>query len=32
MEGSKSEWQEFANREKIQAQNFLKSATKDGMK
>jgi len=32
MEGSKSEWQEFANREKIQAQNFLKSATKAGVK
>ena len=31
MEGSKSEWQEFANREKIQAQNFLKSATKAGV-
>ena len=32
MEGSKSEWQEFANREKVQAQNFLKSATKAGVK
>lgn len=32
MEGSKSEWQEFANREKVQAQNFLKSATKSGVK
>jgi uncharacterized protein YbjT (DUF2867 family) len=32
MEGSKSEWQEFANREKLQAQNFLKSATKAGVK
>jgi len=31
MEGSKSEWQEFANREKIQAQNFLKSAKKVGV-
>lgn len=32
MEGSKSEWQEFANREKVQAQNFLKSATKADVK
>jgi nucleoside-diphosphate-sugar epimerase len=28
MEGSKREWQEFANREKVQAQNFLEAATK----
>jgi len=32
MEGSKNEWQEFANREKIQAQNFLEAATKAGVK
>ena len=32
MEGDKSEWQEFANREKIQAQNFLQAATKAGVK
>ena len=32
MEGSKSEWKEFASREKIQAQNFLKAATKAGVK
>ena len=32
MEGSKSEWKEFASREKIQAQNFLKAATKSGVK
>jgi uncharacterized protein YbjT (DUF2867 family) len=32
MEGNKSEWQEFANREKVQAQNFLKAATKAGVK
>ncbi|MCH9658837.1 NAD-dependent epimerase/dehydratase family protein [archaeon] len=32
MEGSRSEWKEFASREKIQAQNFLKSATKSGVK
>ena len=32
MEGSKSEWQEFANREKVQAQNFLEAATKAGVK
>ena len=27
MEGSKNHWKEFASREKIQAQNFLKAAT-----
>ncbi|QLH05575.1 epimerase [Nitrosopumilus oxyclinae] len=32
MEGSKSEWQNFANREKVQAQNFLESATKAGVR
>jgi len=32
MEGSKKEWAEFANREKQQAQNFLKAATKSGVK
>ena len=32
MEGSKNQWTEFATREKIQAQNFLKSATKAGVK
>lgn len=32
MEGDKSEWQEFASREKIQAQNFLKAATDTGVK
>ena len=32
MEGSKDHWKEFASREKIQAQNFLKSATKAGVK
>lgn len=32
MEGSKSEWQEFAHREKVQAQNFLQAATKAGVK
>ena len=32
MEGSKDNWREFASREKIQAQNFLKSATKAGIK
>ena len=32
MEGSKSEWQEFANREKVQATNFLEAATKAGVK
>ena len=32
MEGSKKDWAEFANREKQQAQNFLKSATDSGVK
>lgn len=32
MEGSKDEWKDFANREKIQAQNFLKAATSAGVK
>jgi len=32
MEGSKSEWKEFASREKIQSQNFLIAATKSGVK
>jgi uncharacterized protein YbjT (DUF2867 family) len=32
MEGNKDEWQEFASREKIQAQNFLKAATDVGVK
>ena len=32
MEGSKEQWKEFASREKIQAQNFLKAATKAGVK
>ena len=32
MEGSKSEWQEFASREKIQANNFLKAASEAGVK
>ena len=32
MEGSKSDWKEFASREKIQAQNFLKAASKSGVK
>ncbi len=32
MEGNKEEWKEFANREKIQAQNFLKAATNAGVK
>jgi uncharacterized protein YbjT (DUF2867 family) len=32
MEGSKSEWQEFASRERLQAQNFLQAATKAGVK
>ena len=32
MEGNKDEWQEFASREKIQAQNFLKAATDAGVK
>ena len=32
MEGSKDHWKEFASREKIQAQNFLRAATKVGVK
>lgn len=32
MEGHKSEWKEFASREKIQAQNFLKASTYAGVK
>ena len=32
MEGEKKDWQEFAAREKIQAQNFLKAATESGVK
>ena len=32
MEGSKEEWKEFASRERIQAQNFLKAATNAGVK
>ena len=32
MEGSKEHWKEFASREKIQAQNFLKAATIAGVK
>lgn len=32
MEGSKNNWKEFAAREKIQAQNFLKAATKAGVR
>ncbi len=32
MEGDSKHWQEFASREKIQAQNFLKAATKAGVK
>lgn len=32
MEGNKSEWQEFASRERIQAQNFLHAATAAGVK
>lgn len=32
MEGNKDEWQEFASREKIQAQNFLRAATEAGVK
>ncbi len=32
MEGSKEHWKEFASREKIQAHNFLKAATKAGVK
>ena len=32
MEGDKNQWKEFAERERIQAQNFLRSATKAGVK
>ena len=32
MEGSKKEWEEFANREKLQAQNFLKASENAGVK
>ncbi|MDC0036540.1 NAD(P)H-binding protein [Nitrosopumilus sp.] len=32
MEGSKKEWAEFANREKQQAENFLRAATDSGVK
>jgi len=32
MEGDKVHWKEFASREKIQAQNFLKAATKANVK
>jgi len=32
MEGDKKHWKEFASREKTQAQNFLKAATKAGVK
>ncbi|QDI89572.1 NAD-dependent epimerase/dehydratase family protein [Candidatus Nitrosopumilus sp. SW] len=32
MEGDKGDWQEFAKREKIQAQNFLRAATESGVK
>jgi len=32
MEGTKEHWKEFASREKIQAQNFIKSATKANVK
>ena len=32
MEGSKKEWEEFANREKLQAQNFLKASEDAGVK
>ena len=32
MEGNKDHWKEFASREKTQAQNFLKIATKVGVK
>ena len=32
MEGNKDDWQKFASREKIQAQNFLKAATNAGVK
>lgn len=32
MEGSKENWKDFATREHLQAQNFLKAATKAGVK
>ncbi len=32
MEGESKHWQQFASREKIQAQNFLKAATESGVK
>jgi uncharacterized protein YbjT (DUF2867 family) len=32
MEGDKKHWKDFAQREKIQAQNFLKAATRAGVK
>ena len=32
MEGSKKEWEEFANREKLQAENFLKASEDAGVK
>lgn len=32
MEGDKNHWREFASRERTQAQNFLKAATKAGVK
>jgi uncharacterized protein YbjT (DUF2867 family) len=32
MEGSKDDWQNFASREKLQAENFLKAATKAGVR
>lgn len=32
MEGSKDDWENFASREKLQAENFLKAATKAGVK
>ena len=32
MEGSKDHWKEFASRERTQAQNFLRAATKAGVK
>lgn len=32
MEGNNNQWKEFASRERIQAQNFLRAATKAGVK
>jgi len=32
MEGHKEDWQKFAARERIQAQNFLRAATETGVK